>query len=86
MAGLRLDRKHFPGVIKNGSGRFYFGPRPTAVAEGAERRRFFSRANIARNEVGLLKRNIELRVIGKLEREHLLAFICSGPESIRGTI
>ena len=30
---FRLDGKHFPGVIKYGSRRLYFGPGPFSVAE-----------------------------------------------------
>src|SRR6185437_2565194 len=69
---LRLDCKHFSRVIKYGSRRLYFGPGPPSVAERAERRRFFSCANVARNQIGLLERNIELRFVCKLENQYFL--------------
>src|SRR5215470_384089 len=75
---LRLDGKHFPGVIKNGGRSFYFGARPSSIAERAERRRFFPSADVAGNQVRLLERNIKLRFIGKFERENFLRSICGG--------
>ena len=51
MAGLcfalRLDREHFPGVIKNGSGSFAFGARPFRIGERSKRGRFFANADVA---------------------------------------
>src|SRR5207244_237003 len=67
---LRLNRKHFAGVIENRSRSFYFGAGPSPVAEGAERRRFFPDPNIAGNEVCLLERDIKLRFVCKLEGEN----------------
>ena len=75
---LRLDRKHFAGVIEDGSRRFDFCAGPFAVAERAERRRFFSCADVAGNEISLLERNVELRFIGELERENFLLFVLVG--------
>src|SRR6266480_5485024 len=75
---LGLDREHFPGVIKYGSGRFYFGASPSSVAERAEWRRFFPCANIAGNEIRLLEWNIELRFICKLKGKNFLLLLLEG--------
>src|SRR6266498_5228460 len=72
---LRLDCKHLAGVIKNGSRCFYFGAGPSPVAERAERRRFFSCANVAGNQIRLLEWNIELRFVCKLQNQY---FLCLG--------
>src|SRR5262249_30249840 len=69
---LRLDGKHFPGVIKYGSRCFYFSVGPSSVAERAERRRFFPCANVAGNQIRLLEWNIELGFVCKLENQYLL--------------
>ena len=71
---LRLNRKHFPGVIKNGIGGVFLRTRPFPVAERTERRRFFADTDVTRNQIGLLERHIKLRFIGKLERENFLSF------------
>src|SRR6266850_7011310 len=72
---LRLDGKHFPGVVKYGSRCFYFSAAPSSVAERAERRRFFPCANVAGNQIRLLEWNIELRFVRKLEDQY---FLCVG--------
>src|SRR6266480_2964656 len=77
---LCLDREHFPGVVKNGSRRFYFGAGPSPVAERAERRRFFSCANVAGNQVCLLEWNVELGFICELENQYFLLFMLVGTD------
>jgi hypothetical protein len=41
-------------------------------------RRSFSDADIARNEISLLERHVEFRVVGKFEHEQFLLTRCSG--------
>src|SRR5256885_15602378 len=71
---LSLYREHFAGVIKNGSGRASFGPRPFRVCERTERRRFFSHAHIARNKIRLFEGDVEPRVVREFEGERFLHF------------
>src|SRR5437868_13907661 len=70
---LCLDCQHFPGVIKNGCHRSYFAPRPSPIAVRAERRRFFSCANVAVNQIRLLEWNVELRFICTPENHYFLS-------------
>ena len=71
---LRLNRKHFSGVIENGICGVCLRTRPFPVAQRTERRRFFADTDVTRNQIGLLERHIKLRFIGKLERENFLSF------------
>src|SRR5215208_1657631 len=77
---LRLDGKHFAGVIKYGSRRLDFGPGPSSVAERAERWRSFSCANVAGDQISLLEWNIELRFVCELERENFLLLFLVGTD------
>src|SRR5438477_10822953 len=67
---LSLKREHFAGVIENRCCGIFLGPCPLRVAKRAQRRRFFSNTHVARHEIGLLKWNIELRFISKLDCKH----------------
>ena len=69
---LRLHGEHFAGVVENGSGRVGLGARPFRVRERTERRRFFPDADVARDEIGLLQRDVELGFVGEFERQHFL--------------
>ena len=83
---LRLDREHFARVIENGGRGFDFCAGPFAIAERAERRRFFSCADVARNQISLLERHIELRFIGELECEYFLLFVLVGTRVRRPSV
>src|SRR5580704_11746636 len=82
VTGLRLpfglEREHFPGVIENRSDGISLGARPLRVAQRTERWRFFADANVTRNEIRLLERNIEFGVVRELKCEDFLRFLCSG--------
>src|SRR5207302_11255367 len=59
---------------ENGSGGIFFGARQFRVRERTEWRRFFSHADIARNEIGLFERDVEARVVREFEHERFLHF------------
>src|SRR5439155_26855338 len=73
---LGLDCEHFAGVIENRSDGVLFRAPPFRIGERAEFRRTFANADVARNEISLLERNVELRFIGELKREHFLFTVC----------
>ncbi len=74
---LRLTiRVHFEqarGVVGDSGLGVFLGSGPLAVAEFAERRVAFANADITRDEVTLLKRHVETRVVGIGQNEHFLA-------------
>src|ERR1700704_2297970 len=69
---LRLQGQHFAGVIEDRRGRVALGARPPRIAQRTERRRFLADADIARDEVSLLERNVEFGAVGEFERENFL--------------
>ena len=69
---LGLEREHFAGIVKNGCGGVFLSTCPLRVSKRAERRRFFSDADIAGHEIGLLEWDIKLRFISELDRKHLV--------------
>ena len=79
MAGMHLafglQHEHFAGVIEDGGRSVFLGANPPCIAKRAKRRRFFSNTDIARDEIGLLERNVEFGFIGELDREHLAIFM-----------
>src|SRR5438067_1725317 len=86
---LGLEREHFAGIVKNGCGGVFLGTCPLCVSKRAERRRFFSNADIAGHEIGLLEWDIKLRFISELDRKHLVftdslqSLKSSGPHSVQ---
>src|SRR5712672_3025769 len=69
---LGLKREHFAGIVKNGCCGIFLGTCPLRVSKRAEQRRFFSDANIAGHQIRLLKWDINLRFIRKLDRKHFV--------------
>src|SRR5438046_2462043 len=69
---LGLEGEHFAGIVENGCCGVFLGPCPLRVSKRAERRRFFSDANIARYQIRLLERDINLRFIRELDRKHFV--------------
>ena len=65
-------REHFARVIEDRGGGVFLRPRPFRIGERTERRRFLADADITRNQIGLLERDVELRVIGEFKGEHFL--------------
>ena len=90
VAGMRLalclDGKHFAGVIEDGSHGILLRSHPLRVPERAERRRFFSDADVTRDQIRLLQRDVELGLVGKLECENFLLWhrylICGDREHL----
>src|SRR2546421_10429078 len=70
---LGLKREHFSGVIKNGGGRVLLRACPFRICERAQRRRLFPDANVTRDQISLLQRNVEFRVVGELQNEDPLS-------------
>ena len=66
---LGLQGEHFAGVIENRGSRVLLRPRPFRVGQRTERRRFFPDPDVARNQEGLLERDVEFRFVGELDRE-----------------
>src|SRR5438105_10046779 len=69
---LGLKFEHFSSVIKNGGGRVFLRPRPFRVRQRTKGRRLFPDANVPRDQIGLLQRNIKFCFIGELENEDFL--------------
>ena len=69
---LGLHGQHFAGVIEDRGGRILLRSRPLRVRERTEGRRFFSHADITRDEIRLLERDIEFRFIREFQREDFL--------------
>ena len=70
---LGLKREHFSGIIKNGGGRVFLRACPFRICERTQRRRLFPDADVTRDQIGLLQRNVEFRVVGELQNEDLLS-------------
>src|SRR5919197_838455 len=75
---LGLQGEHFAGVIEDGSGGVSFCARPSCVAKRTERRRFLADAHVTRDQIRLLERDINFRLVRELEDEHLLLFSALG--------
>ena len=75
---FRLHREHFARVIEDGSRGIFFRTAPFRIRKRAQRRGFLADADVARNEISLLERDIEFRFIGKLERQHFLQTTTGG--------
>src|SRR5436305_4366049 len=71
---LGLNGQHLARVIKDGSGGRLFRARPLRVRQRTEGRRFFADADVTRNEVGLLQRDVEPGVVCEFKRKRLLHF------------
>ncbi len=69
---LGLHGQHLAGVVEDRGDRVLLRPRPFGIRERAERRRFFPDADIARDEIRLLERDVEFRFIREFEREDFL--------------
>src|SRR5438105_1052542 len=72
---LGLKFEHFSSVIKNGGGRVSLRPRPFRVRQRTKGRRLFPDANVPRDQIGLLQRNVKFCFLGELQNENFL----SGP-------
>src|SRR5438132_8774527 len=72
---LGLKCEHFSSVIENGGGRVFLRPRPFRVRQRTKGRRLFPDANVPRDQIGLLQRNIKFCFLGELQHENFL----SGP-------
>ena len=69
---LGLHGQHFAGVIEDGGGGVLLRARPFRIGQRTERRRFLPDADIARDQIGLLERDIEFRFFGEFQRQHFL--------------
>ena len=76
VAGMRfalsLEGEHFARVVENGGRGVFLRARPFCVAKRTEWRRLFADTDVAGNEIGLFKRHIKFRFIGKLEDQNFL--------------